>query len=210
MKLKIREKVGLGILFLFVEFLIIGMLSIYYFSSINSSTELMIKNNYQSVQWMENMVQAIDETHNVVISSFLNKLHHYDKNSLTGSFTKFEENLKKEEANITEFGEKELAQSISQKYSKYKSIIANQNVDSISDKANFYFVNVLPLVNDLKSNIFSVSNLNMHAIIQKNENLNEMVNRIYKNLTILLTICFLITFSFMFNFCFNPDYANKF
>jgi len=62
MKLKIRTKVLLGILFLFVEFALIGGLSIYYISSIKYSSELMIKNNYWSVHYSENMIQAIDET----------------------------------------------------------------------------------------------------------------------------------------------------
>ena len=43
MHLKIRTKVLIGILFLFIEFLAIGIMSIYYFSSIKNSTELIIK-----------------------------------------------------------------------------------------------------------------------------------------------------------------------
>ena len=93
MKLKIRTKVLLGILFLFVEFALIGGLSIYYISSIKYSSELMIKNNYWSVHYSENMIQAIDETPEAVNSLFLNKKHLYDKNSLTASLNKFEENL---------------------------------------------------------------------------------------------------------------------
>ena len=206
MKLKIRTKVTLGILFLFIEFVVIGIISLYYFSSINNSTELMIKNNYKSVQYAENMVQAIDEIHVNETSSLLNKLHHCDESTLSVSFKKFEENLKLEEANVTEYGEKDLAQSIGQKYLKYKSIVSNQKHDSISDKANFYFVNVLPLYNELKSKLFSVSSINMQSIIQKNDNLNDMVKRVYKNLSVILALCFLITFSFMYNF---PSYIAR-
>ena len=68
---------------------------------------------------------------------------------------------------------------------------------------NYYSVNILPLVSELKATIFSVSNLNMQSIIQKNESLNEKVSRIYKNLSILLALCFAITFTFMINF---PSY----
>jgi methyl-accepting chemotaxis protein len=206
MSLKIKTKVTLGILFVYLEFLIIGGLSIYYFSVMNYSTELMIKNNYQSVIYSENMVQALDEINLAVNSRYLNKLYHFDKNSLEVSYNKFEENLKKEEVNITEHGEKELAQSISQKYFKYKSLVLIQKTDSITDKANFYFVNIVPLLNELKGNIFSVSNLNMQSIIQKNDNLNQLVDRIYKNLSIALAFCFMITFSFTFNF---PNYIAK-
>jgi len=203
MKMKIRTKVLLGILFLFVEFVIIGFLSMYNVSTIKYSSDMMIKNNYRTVHYAENMIQAIDETNTAVNSLFLNKNYHYDKNSLTVSFNKFEENLNQEEKNITEFGEKELVQSIKDKYFKYKSLVAEQKIDTINDKINYYSVNILPLVNELKAKIFSVSNLNMHSIVQKNENLSEKVGHIYKNLSILLALCFAITFTFMINF---PSY----
>ena len=203
MKFKIRTKVLFGILFLFVEFVLIGALSIYYISSIKYSSEMTIKNNYRSVHYAENMIQAIDDTNNAVNSLFFNKQFKDDRSSLKGSFTKFEENLNLEEQNITEFGEKELVQNIRFDYLKYKSLVSQQNVDNIPDKVSYYSVNILPLAKELKSRIFTVSTLNMQSILQKNESVNEMIRRIYKNLSIVLAICFLITFSFMINF---PNY----
>ena len=200
MKFKIRTKVLFGILFLFIEFVLIGALSIYYISSIKSSSEITIKNNYRSVNYSENMVQAIDETNTMVNSMLFNKQFKNDKALLNVSFNKFEENLNLEEKNITEFGEKELVQSISQNYLKYKSMVSEQKIDNTADKFNYYFVNMLPLTNQLKSQIFTVSTMNMQSILQKNESLNEMVRHIYKILSILMTVCFLITFSFMINF----------
>jgi len=203
MKFKIRTKVLFGIMFLFLEFVLIGALSIYYISSIKYSSEMMIKNNYWSVHYSENMIQAIDETNTAVNSLFLNKQFHNDKKNLDVSFSKFEENLNLEEKNITEFGEKELVQSIRQNYFKYKSLVSEQNTENIPDKVNYYSVNILPLANDLRAKVFTVSTLNMQSIVQKNESVNEMIRRIYKNLSIVMTICFLITFSFMINF---PNY----
>ena len=200
MKLKIKTKVLLGILFLFVEFVAIGALSIYYISSIKYSSEMIIKNNYRSVHYSENMIQAIDETNTVINSLFLNNPNNYDKNSLGVSFNKFEGNLNLEEKNITEFGEKEIVQSIKEKYFNYKSFVTNQKIYSTNDKFNYYSLNILPLLNELRSKIFTVSTLNMQSILQKNETLNVRINHIYKILSIVLTMCFLITFSFMFNF----------
>lgn len=206
MKLNIRTKVTLGILFLFLEFSVIAVMTIYFLASINNRTELMIKNNYHSVQFAENMLQEIGEIHAAATSSCLNELHHTDDRSLDFLFKKFEENLKSEETNITEFGEKELAQSIHQKYFQYKTMIAKETIQSKNDRSSFYFVNISPLFNELKSSIFSVSNLNMQAIIQKNENLNASISDIYKKLTAALAFCFLITFSFMLNF---PSYIAR-
>jgi nitrate/nitrite-specific signal transduction histidine kinase len=149
------------------------------------------------------MIQAIDETNTAVNSMFFNKQYRNDKNSLSVPFTKFEENLNQEEANITEFGEKELVQSIKETYLKFKSLVSEQKTDNISDKVNYYTVNIMPLANELKTKIFTVSTLNMQSILQKNESLNEMIRHIYKILSIVMTICFLITFSFMINF---PNY----
>jgi len=203
MKLKIRTKVLLGILFVFVEFVIIGSLSMYYISTLKYGSELLIKNNYRSVQYAENMIQSLDETNTAVNSLFLNKHYQYDKELVAGSFDKFEKNLQLEGQNITELGEKELVQSIKEKYARYKSLVLEQNIKSIPDKVNFYTFNILPLTNELKAQIFSVSTLNLHSIVLKNEKLSEMVSQIYKNLSILLTFCLLITASFLFNF---PNY----
>ena len=203
MKFKIRTKVLFGILFLFVEFLLIGALSIYYISSIKYSSEMAIKNNYRSVHYSENMIQAIDETNTAESSLLLNKQYHYDKNSLSVSFNSFEENLQLEEKNITEFGEKELVQSIKENYIKYKSLLSEPKSSNTTDKFTNYSTNILPLANDIKTKIFTVSTLNMQSIVQKNESLNEMIRHIYKILSIVLTVCFLITFSFMINF---PNY----
>jgi methyl-accepting chemotaxis protein len=78
--------------------------------------------------------------------------------------------------------------------------VSEQKTADITDKVNYYSVNILPLANELRAKIFIVSTLNMQSIVQKNENLNERIGRIYKNLSIVLAICFLITFSFMINF----------
>lgn len=200
MKSTIKTKVLLGFLLIFIEFLIIGIVSVYFFSSINVRTGQMIKDNYRSVQYSENMIKAIDEIHLTVTSYFLNKTYNFDQNSLISSYKNFEGNLHQQNINITETGEKELSQSINQKYFRYKALISNINIDTIKNRSDFYFMHVLPLVNEIKTNIFSVSNLNMQAIMQKNDNLNESVSRIYKNLILIFTICCLITYVLIFNF----------
>ncbi len=200
MKLKIRTKVLLGILFIFIEFVLIGALSIFYISSIKYSSEMMIKNNYWSVHYSENMIQAIDETNSAANSLLYNKQYNYDKSTLNNSFSKFEENLNLEEKNITEFGEKDLVQSIKQEYLNYKAMMLEQKNNNMADRINYYSTNILPLSNDIKAKIFTVSTLNMQSIVQKNENVSVMIKRMYKNLSIVLMSCFLITFSFMINF----------
>jgi methyl-accepting chemotaxis protein len=200
MKSNIKTKVLLGFLFVFIEFLIIGIISIYFFSSINVRTGQMIKDNYRSVQYSENMIKAIDELHFSVTSFLLNKTYHFDKNSLNPLYKSFEDNLHQQSINITETGEKELSQSINQEYFKYKTLISKIQIDTIKNSPDFYFTNVLPLFNEIKTNVFSVSNLNMQAIMQKNDALNESINRIYKNLILIFSICFLITYLLIFNF----------
>jgi nitrogen fixation/metabolism regulation signal transduction histidine kinase len=79
-------------------------------------------------------------------------------------------------------------------------LISNIQIDTIKNRSDFYFMHVLPLVNEIKANIFSVSNLNMQAIMQKNDNLNESVSIIYRNLILIFTICCLITYVLIFNF----------
>jgi hypothetical protein len=204
--MKIRSKVTVGIVFLFLEFLIIGILCLYYFRSMNHNTDLVITDNYNTLQYTENMNQAIDELQNSQTLLFFNRLYHMDNNSMVSLLKKFETNLEKEEHNITEYGEKELVESLNLKYKKYKSYFLKQTIDSVRGKVDFYFVNVLTVYNEIKTTISSISNLNMQAIIQKNKNLDLMVNNAYKNLSMVLTIFLLISITFIYNF---PAFITK-
>lgn len=96
---------------------------------------------------------------------------------------KFEENLVAEEHNITEVGEKEAAAETRLLFEQYKQGKRDSKSESL-----------------LRQKILHVQDLNMQAILRKNQNSTQTTRRIFSYITILGTLCFLMSFTFVVNF----------
>lgn len=196
--MKIKAKLMLGIVFLFVEFLVITLLSAYSIYTISKQSEKIMKDNNLSIQYAENMQQAIDQINAYQIAILFNPSKRNNDNELSGSYNKFEEYLRKEANNVTEPGEKELLHTLTDEYKSYK--ISLSEIHAIKNRSNFYFQKQLPQYHALKSKIYHISEINMQSIMKKNEDVTDYERRSYVILTILASICFLLSVIFMFNF----------
>jgi len=86
MKLKAKLTVGIG--FLFIVILVFGILGIVSISKLSNDADKILKNNYETLVYSNNMLKALDELRD-------NKK----------AFSDFEVNLENQEKNITEYGE---------------------------------------------------------------------------------------------------------
>ena len=196
--MKIKAKLTLGIVFLFVEFLVITLFSAYSIYNISKQSEKIMKDNNLSIQYAENMQQAIDQINAYQIAILFNPSKMNNDNELIGSYNKFEEYLRKEANNVTEPGEKELLHLLTGEYESYKLSVSE--IHAIKNRYDFYFQKVLPKYHSLKSKIYHISEINMQSIMKKNENVNDYERRSYVILTIIASICFLLSVTFIFNF----------
>ena len=122
--MKIKEKLTLGIVFLFIEFLVIALFGAYSIYNISQQSEKIMKDNNLSIQYAENMLQTIDQINALQLAVLFNPSKTKQENELAGLYEKFEENLNKEAKNVTEPGEKELLQSLTGEYKSYKVSVA--------------------------------------------------------------------------------------
>lgn len=196
--MKIKEKLTLGIVFLFVEFLVIALFGAYSIYSISQQSEKIVKDNNLSIQYAGNMLQTIDQINALQLAILFNPSPRNRGNELAGLYDKFEENLRKEADNITEPGEKELLQALTGEYQSYKVSVVE--IDAVKDKSAFYFENLLSKHQAIKTKIYQISDLNMQAILKKNEIVTRYERRSYVILTIIASICFLLSIVFIFNF----------
>lgn len=196
--MKIKEKLTLGIVFLFVEFLIIALFGAYSIYNISQQSEKIMKDNNLSIQYAGNMLQTIDQINALQLAILFNPSRMNHGNGLAGLYGQFEENMRKEAGNITEPGEKELLQALTGEYQSYKVSVAE--IDAVKDKTSFYFENLLSKHHAIKTKIYQISDLNMQAILKKNESVNRYERRSYVILTIIASICFLLSIVFIFNF----------
>ncbi len=163
--MKIKTKIRFGLLFLLVIIMTLAFTGSYYINKLADISSSAVKNNYETLQYTKNMIQAMDEGNN------------------EEAHKKFEENLLRQEHNITEVGEKEATQDIRNIFELYKS----DKRDSATESS-------------LIRNILRVQTLNMDAIKNKSIAATETTRQVFAYITILGTICFLLSFTFVVNF----------
>ncbi|MHB8909613.1 MAG: MCP four helix bundle domain-containing protein [Syntrophales bacterium] len=196
--MKIKEKLTLGIIFLFVEFLVIALFSAYSIYDISQQSERIMKDNNLSIQYAGNMLQTMDRINALQLTLLFNPSKVKQESELASLYDAFEENLRKEAKNITEPGERELLQSLSGEYKSYMVSVAE--IHAVKNRPNFYFRNLLAKYHSLKSKINQISDINMQAILKKNASVNRYERRAYVILTIIASLCFLFSIAFIFNF----------
>lgn len=198
--MKIKTKLALAIVFLFVEFLIVSLFSLYFIFKISQQNNLITKDNNLSIGYSENMLQSMDKINDFNSSSIFNPHFVPDEKGLSLFLNNFEKNLVNEENNITETGEKELARSVRENFEKFKSLMSDSVRKSIKDKSGYYYANLLPTVNEIKFALFAISDINMNAIIRKNMKANDTARHSYMVLSIIASISILVFFTFIFGF----------
>ena len=196
--MKIKEKLTLGIVFLFTEFLVISLFGAYSIYSIANQSERIMKDNNLSVQYAETMLQTIDGINSLQLAILFNPAGRNQGNELADLYDKFEGTLRKEAVNVTEPGEEELLQALTGEYQNYKVSVAE--IAAVKDKPAFYFQNLLAKHHSIKTLLYQISDLNMQAIQKKNENVTRYERRSYVILTIIASLCFLLSIIFIFNF----------
>jgi nitrogen fixation/metabolism regulation signal transduction histidine kinase len=146
------------------------------------------------------MLKSIDKINDFNSSSIFNPHFVPDRKELSLFLTNFEKSLVNEENNITETGEKELARSVRENFEKFKSLMSDSVRSSVEDKSGYYYTILLPTVNEIKFALFAISDINMNAIIRKNQTANNTAGHSYIVLSIIATLFFLVFFAFIFGF----------
>src|ERR1700690_2752688 len=98
MNLRIKTKLSLGLAFLFGVAVLVGLLSAVYLHQLSNDAKAILKDNYESIEYAENMSEALE----------------------AGRLADFERNLAEQEKNVTEPGEKELTSQLRQQEEDFK------------------------------------------------------------------------------------------
>lgn len=163
--MKIKTKIRLGLIFLLAIIIALAVTGSYYINKLADISSATLKNNYETLEYTKNMIRALDEGDDAA------------------AHKKFNENLSKQESNITEIGEREATQDVRSIFDIYQSG-KNDNVTEAT----------------LRQKILNVQELNMHAIVRKTNDANLATKRVYAYITILSTFSFLLSFTFVLNF----------
>ncbi|MBS1636989.1 MAG: HAMP domain-containing protein [Bacteroidetes bacterium] len=105
MPFNIKTKLSLGLGFLFAVIILIGSVGAVYIHKIANESKVILKDNYESIQYSKAMLQSLDDLENDTIS-FIRT---------------FEKNLAAQEKNITEIGESDYTKALRNDFEKLKA-----------------------------------------------------------------------------------------
>jgi len=169
--MNIKNKLRLGIGFLFLMALISSGLADYYLTRLSNDSKAILKDNYRSLVYAKNIEQALDYPKTVTTAT---KMQTIDKN------------IYQEEHNVTEPGEGPLADSLRSAFETYKRLADPQAISEQSTK--------------IRGLLYKIMQLNMTAIEHKNNVAAGTADGAIIIVSLIGSLCFLIAFSFVVNF----------
>lgn len=170
--MNIKNKLRAGIGFLFLMALISSGMADYYLTRLSNDSKAILKDNYRSLVYAKNIQQALDYPKSVNPAAKLQII---------------EANISKEEQNVTEPGEGQLADSLRAGFEQYKLALNNpQVVNELSFK--------------IRSVLYNIIQLNMAGIERRNAIAQETADKGIILVSLIGSLCFLIAFSFVWNF----------
>jgi len=163
--MRLKTKLSAGLTFLFTVILVFGILGIVSISRLSHESNQVLENNHESIVYANNMLKALD---NIGTQKDAPEI--------------FEDNLRKQENNITEIGEREVTEELRKDFNELKA--------NPADPSNYP---------QIRSSLSRILDLNEMAIIRKHRAAQHTADSAQFWLTIIFTILILISFTFIFN-----------
>ena len=170
--MKVKNKLRLGFGFLFIVVLFFGAVSLFYINEISNSAKVILKDNYETLNYVREMQTVLDEN---------------DLPLNQTAISAFNSQLVKEELNITEHGESQAVQNLRRVFNQLQSTSVSAKELALAEKAARYYLRQIEV-------------LNMKAIVLKNDNAHASVKRATLFLGLAGSFTFLVLFSFSVNF----------
>lgn len=170
--MKVKTKLRLGLGFLFAIVLAFGGISLYHINEISTRSKIVLKDNYKSLVYVNEMRAALDQENGEI----------NQKNSRA-----FQRILHQEEKNVTEVGE-------------LKAVVALKNAFGVLMSSTLSAEEKSAAMAQLRLQLRTIDELNMDAIVKKNESTQRATERATFFLGLTAFVCFLILFTFVVNF----------
>lgn len=196
MKVSIRTKFNLGIIFLFVIILVLSIFSAYFLNRMSKKTSAILKENLLSVNYARDMSEGLVII-NQEITSFALTNKYPDSLLIKGRLNSFNKSLELESKNITEPGEDKLVSGIESGFNEYNDLVLKT---LHSAKPGSEVVNMRKPFASLYQQLVLLSQINETAIEVKTNDAKISAKMAVRQMSILGTLCFLIALSFTFRF----------
>jgi hypothetical protein len=196
MKLSIRTKFTLGMVFIFLIILVLLGFSAFYLNKLSNKTGAILKENYLSVGYAREMTEGLSKINQEITMGFLEK-RTLNKQMIGEQLAMVDKSLDLEKGNITEVGEDKLAKDIETGFVEYRDSVARAINVIVSPGQVLYFQRKIEI---LAQQLVLLSKMNEKAIEAKTEAAKISSKNALTGMTILGSFCFLIALSFTYSF----------
>ena len=163
--MKIKTKLFLGLGLLFTLIIIIASMSVFYINALKKDTNNILVANYNTLEYARTMFISLDKL---------------EDNA--AALQEFESSLNNQKKNVTEPGELNITNAISQKLA-----VLHKYPDSSA------------MVSNIRKDITQLMRINMNAIERKSHVANETATAAIFRISITATFCFIIAFILLVN-----------
>ncbi len=163
--MKIKTKLNIGVGLLFIMILVLSVLSGWYINQLKKDTNNILKANYNTLEYSRNMLLALEEI-----------------NTDPLAFNVFQNHLSKQEANVTEPGEKEATDNVTIHFEALKKDPGNMGLQS-----------------SIRKDIAELMQLNMSAIEHKSSVADSTAKRAIMAISVTGMLCFITAFILLVN-----------
>jgi NtrC-family two-component system sensor histidine kinase KinB len=196
MKISIRTRFTLGMLFFFIIIAVISILSAYYMNRLSKKTDALLKENHLSVIFARDMAEELTILNQEITRSFLTD-DPTDSSLIAKTSGAFNKTLQLEKNNITEAGEDKLVSGIESGFNEYVHNMSGLNKISVSKEK----IGALQIqFHNLYEQTMLLSQMNEQAIVLKADDVKKTSEKGFLLVTTWASVCFLIALSFTFNF----------
>jgi NtrC-family two-component system sensor histidine kinase KinB len=196
MKLSIRTKFAVGMLFIFVIILVLLGFSAFYLNKMSNKTSAILKENYLSVVYAREMTEGLVNINQEITSDFLSG-NSADVHIIENELAAIDHSFQLEKNNITEPGEDKLVAGIEKGIGEYSDSVKSYLSSQKQAIKLQYLQKKLGL---LSQQLVLLSQMNGKAIEAKTDDAKAYSVSALTQMSILGTLCFLIALSFIYSF----------
>ena len=205
--MKIRTKILLGFLILAVMLAVAGAYSIYELTSISTSVQKLLDDNYRSINAAKQMIEALEREDSGILLLLSGKWKE-GRATILDAHRNFEKAFDAASHNVTIPGEKNIIDKINAQYQTYRNNWDRPIVGTdYEGNLNWYFEKVHREFTQVKLAVENLMTLNDDAIYQTASTLKNRAHRAVMPgiVAILSALVFTIIFNFFVNlYVVNP------
>jgi two-component system, NtrC family, sensor histidine kinase KinB len=196
MKLSIRTKFALGMVFIFIIILTLLSFSAFYLNKMSNKTSAILKENYLSVVYAREMTEGLVNINQEIISGYLSG-NSPDAQIINNELDAIDRSFQLEKSNITEPGEDKLVAGLKVGFAQYRDSVYSLLKTPVKAGKVLYLQKEMGL---LSQQLVLLSQINGKAIEAKTDDAKASSVSALTQMSIIGSICFLIALSFIYSF----------